>query len=141
MYVCRAIFMLLKMTAAIGISHCHLYIVLCKRGGLVGCYIATDKPYTASSNTLFYLNKWRTRLFADNSIAASNFINGFFLRFLIVLVFLGLLAHFLGFLDACGWIVHYLQTTQWWKSPRAESHITPRMSTRVTSRVAERLKT
>ena len=49
-------FMLLKMTGTIGISHYHLYIVLCKRGGLVGCYIATDKPYTTSVNILFYLN-------------------------------------------------------------------------------------
>ena len=65
----------------------------------MGCYIATDKPYTTSINISFYFNNWRTRLFADNSIVASDFINGFFLRFLFSLVFLGLLRYSLGSLD------------------------------------------
>ena len=125
MYNCSDVFMLLKMTGTIGISHYHPYIVLCKRGGLVGSYIDTDKPYTTSINILFYLNNWRTRLFTDNSIADSDFIKVFFfLRFLLVLAFWGLLAHSLGSLDTWGWIVQYLQTTQWWKSPRAEQYNT-----------------
>ena len=70
----------------------------------MGCYIATDKPYTICINILFYLNNGRTRLFADNSIAASDFINGFFvvlffLRFLRVLTFWGLFVYSLGSLD------------------------------------------
>ena len=123
MYICCAVFMLLKMTSTIGISHYHLYIVLSKRGGSMGCYIATDKPYITPINILFYLNNWRTRLFTENSIAVSDSANGFFLRFLLSLAFLGLLGYSLGLLDAWGWVVQqYLQTMQWWKSLRAEPY-------------------
>ena len=70
--------MFLKMANTLGISHYHLRIVLGKTGGLVGCYIAMNKPYTKPINTLFILNKWRTRLFTDNSIVVSPFLG--FLR-------------------------------------------------------------
>ena len=46
--------MLLKMTSTIGISHHHLRIVLCERGGSVGCYIAMEKPYTIPINTILF---------------------------------------------------------------------------------------
>ena len=96
---------------------------ICKRDGSMGCYIAKDKPYITPKKFYFILNSWRTRLFTDNSIAAPDFTNGFFLRFFLSLAFWGLLAHSLGSLDAWGWVVQqYLQTMQWWNSLRAESY-------------------
>ena len=44
---------LLKMAITNGISHYQLSIVICQRGGSVGCCIATDKPYTAHFSILF----------------------------------------------------------------------------------------
>ena len=109
---------------------CTLYYV---RG--VVWWVATSLRTNHTQHLLiFYLSNWRTRLFADNSSAASDFINGFFLRFLLALTFWGLLAHFLGSLDTWGWIVQqYLQTTQWWKSPRAEPYNTTHETSDITS--------
>ena len=53
---------------------CTLYYV---RG--VVWWVATSLRTNHTQHLLiFYLSNWRTRLFADNSIAASDFINGFF---------------------------------------------------------------
>ena len=45
---------LLKMAISTGISHYHLLsIVICKRGGSVGCCIATAKTYRTLISILF----------------------------------------------------------------------------------------
>ena len=124
--------MLLKITSTIGISDYHLCIVLCKRSGSMGCYIAMDKPCITPLIFYFISNNWRTKLFTDNSIAASDFTNGFFLRVLLSLAFWGLFAHSLGSLDAWGEL--YNNTYKQCNDGRALglSHITSHMSMRHT---------
>ena len=71
----------------------------------------------------FSLNKQWIGLSANNSVAASDFIDCFFLRFHFSLAFFGLACTFDGFVGYV-WVncTSILTTTQWWKSLRAESH-------------------
>ena len=75
-------------------------------------------------------------------MAASDFIDYFFLRFRLSLAFFGLACPFDGFVGYA-WVncTTILITTHWWKSLTAEPHDITHPSRLVASRVVKQLKT